>query len=298
MAVSTLRAKSKDIRARDGVSSAQRDGLSPGEAELLALLADKPLLSGEQIVALRTSSAAWTWRLLNHLEKSRLLRYSVPPGEVNVSAGRYYYLTGEGIRLAAKREGTRPGRYVREHWLSPSRLTMLFNSLDHTTASRQFFVDLMVQARKRRNEALEVWHDEAQAARRYRWHGDVRLIRPDGYGEYRKDGLFPFFLEWDSGNSGIKRHRRKLRAYHDYWAATGYQALPAILMVTTPDRVRQLNRAAVDVGRHRRGHLLPLLIAMNTEIKSCGAFGCRWWDVRAQTVITLEQVPDLWIRIS
>ena len=269
--------------------------ISPSELELLRLLAEKPLLSGEQIAAIRTSAAARTWRLLSRLESCGLLICSLAPGQVNIPANRYYHPSEDAVRLLARDEGMAPGRYVKEHWLSASRLTMLFNALDHTKASRQFFVDLAFGARKRHGEGLDVWLDEAAASRRYAWHGEVRLLRPDGCGVYRRNGQgLAFFLEWDSGNSGIERHRRKLRAYHEYRATLGNCAFPAVLAVTVQDRVRQLNRVAVEVSNHRRDLRLPILIAVRTELEARGAFGCRWWDVRSQGSVTLESAREVW----
>lgn len=273
--------------------------LSLSEMEILGLLADKPLLSGRQIAEIRTSSMAWTWRLLSHLDRVGMVIYSVPPGEINTPANRFYHVSGDGIRLLAWREGVPPGRYARERWLSASRLTMLFNSLDHTTACRQFFIDLGAQERKRGDEALEVWLDEAAASRRYSWHGQVRLLRPDGYGLYRNgDRMLSFFLEWDSGNSGIKRHRRKLRTYHEYRATLGNLTFHAIVVVTVQHRVRQLRRAALDVAHRQPDRLLPLFIATRADVEAAGAFGCRWWDVRSEKMVDLESVPELWIDLS
>ena len=286
-------------RARSESSGKRLLHLSRSVEQLLTLLAEKPLLSGVQIAAIRTPSTLWTTRLLGQLERRRLLASSVAPGQVNVPSNRHYYLTDEGIRALAQREGMAPGRFAKKHWLSASRITTLFNALEHTRAGRQFFVDLAIQAQQHTRDGLDIWQDEAAASRRYLWHGDVRLLRPDGYGLYRRNAqALPFFLEWDSGNSGIKRHRRKLGRYHECRATLGDRMFPAILMVTVRDRVRQLNRAACEEGRHRRDRLLPLLIAVNTEIESRGAFGCRWWDVRGQKTVTLESIPDLWIKMS
>lgn len=299
MAIATVAKEPKRAAVSDKASRKRRPRVSPSELEILTLLADKPLLSGKQIALLRTSSTEWTWRILAHLEKCGLLVSSIPPGQVDTLTNRCYHLSDLGIRELARREGTTPGRYARERWLSRSRLTTLFNSLDHTRASRQFFVDLATKARKNDAEDLEVWLDEAAASRRYLWHGEVRLLRPDGYGVYRKDGRrLAFFLEWDSGNSGIKRHRRKLRTYHECYATLENRCSPAILAVTVRDRVRQLNRASVELGRHRFGQLLPLLIAVRTELEAEGALGCRWWDVRTQQAVALESASDLWITIS
>ena len=291
--------KPEKARARSETSRKRHWHLSRGESELLTLLAEKPLLSGAQISAVRMPSTLGKTSLLAQLERRGLLASSVAPGQVDVPRSRHYYLTDEGIRALAQREGVVPGHLAKKHWLSASRITTLFNALEHTRACRQFFVDLAIQAQQHTGDALDVWQDEAAASRRYLWHGDVRLLRPDGYGVYRRNAqALAFFLEWDSGNSGIKRHRRKLRTYHECRATLGDRMFPAILMVTVRDRVRQLNRAAWDEGRRRRDVLLPLLIAVNTEIETCGAFGCRWWDVRAQKTVTLESVPDLWIEIS
>ncbi len=298
MVLATAAKEPKRAAMSDRVSRKRRHRVSPSELEILTLLADKPLLSGKQIALLRTSSTAWTWRLLGHLEKRGLLVSSIPPAQVDTLTNRCYHLSDPGIRELARREGTTPGRYARERWLSRSRLTTLFNSLDHTRASRQFFVDLATRARKYEAEGLEVWLDEAAASRRYLWHGEVRLLRPDGYGVYRQDGRrLAFFLEWDSGNSGIKRHRRKLRTYHECRATLDDQTFPAILIVTVQDRVRQLNRAAIEVSQHRRDHLLPLLIARRTELESAGAFKCPWLDVRRQQIATLESIPDIWVDV-
>ncbi len=268
------------------------------ELALLTLLAEKPLLNGEQLLALGLASGSQMARLLAHLQKRGLLSCSVPSGKPDVPANRYHHLSNEGVRLLARREGITSGRFAREHWLSPPRLTMLFNALEHTRGSHQFFVDLVAEAKKHGGEALSVWLGEAASAQRYLWHGEVRLLRPDGYGEYRQNGqVLSFFLEWDSGNMGPKRHRRKLKAYHECRASTGSEGFPAILAVTVDRRVRQLNRAALQVARGRRDLVLPLLITTQAELVAKGAFGCQWWDARSQQRVTLDAVPGPWINL-
>lgn len=299
--MATALAVLKEVKTRSKGSHTQAKQcprIAPSEVEILDLLAEKPLVSGVQIAEVRMSAAARTWRLLAHLQGRGLLLYSVSPGRIDVPANRHYYLSDSAIRLLAQREGTPPWRFVKKHWLSASRLTTLFNALDHTVGTRQFFVDLTAFSRARSYEALEIWLDEAAAARRYLWHGEVKLLRPDGYGVYRKgDRALAFYLEWDSGNSGITRYRRKLRAYQECFASAGRRTVPALLMVTVRRRMRQVSQAAFDVG-HKFGMALPLLVAVKDELEAAGAFGCRWWDVRGQKAVALESVPDLWIKMS
>jgi len=302
-----VKTRSKGIRA----SAGQRSRISPTEIEILVLLAEKPLLSGKQIADVRMSSATRTWRLLAYLQRRGLVSCSLAPGRIDVPANRHYYLSDVAIRLLARREGTLPGRFAKKHWLSPSRLTTLFNALDHTRGTRQFFVDLIEVSRTRDGEDLEVWHDEAAAARRYLWHGEVKLLRPDGYGVYRqRDRALAFYLEWDSGSSSIARYRRKLRAYRECFASEGNRRRPAILVVTVRSRIRQWSRAAFDIG-HRFGMALPqkdrdgkgfgalpLLVALKDELETAGAFGCGWWDTRYQRTTTLEAATGLWMATS
>ncbi len=289
-------------------SAGQRPRISPSEIEILVLLAEKPLLSGKQIADARMSSDTRTRRLLAHLQGRGLVIYSVAPGRIDVPANRHYYLGDDAIRLLARREGTPPGRFAKKHWLSPSRLTTLFNALDHTAKTRQFFVDLIRVSRRRDGEALDTWLDEAAAARRYLWHGEVKLLRPDGYGIYRqRDRALAFYLEWDSGSSSIARYRRKLRAYRECFASAGNRtppapkpsqpamvSEPAILVVTVRSRIGQWRRAALDVSR-RFGTALPLLLAVKDELEAAGAFGCNWWDTRYQQPTTLESAAGLWV---
>lgn len=280
----------------------------PSEIEILDLLAEKPLLSGKQIADVRSSSAARTRRLLAHVQSRGLVMCSVAPGRADVPANRHYYLSDAAISLLARREGMPPGRFARKHWLSASRLATLFNALDHTRGTRQFFVDLIAVSRRRDGEALEMWLDEAAAARRYLWHGEVKLLRPDGYGVYRqRDRALAFYLEWDSGSSSIARYRRKLRAYQECFASAGNRAFPTILVVTVRSRIRQWHRAAFEVSRrfgmalpgsHQESKCfgaLPLLVAVKDELEAVGAFGCNWWDTRCQQPTTLETATGLWI---
>ncbi|TAK36101.1 MAG: hypothetical protein EPO21_03905 [Chloroflexota bacterium] len=318
MPLTTVTRKPARLTEKEDNSRTKHPDISPREVELLALLADKPLLNGNQIVALRTSSTSLTLRLLLHLESRGLLSCSVPAGRAHIPVNRYYHLSSDGIRVLARREGITPGRFAREHWLSPARLTMLFNSLEHTRGSHQFFVDLALEARKHDDQALLVWQGEVAATRRYLWHGESRLLRPDGYGVYRKHGrVLPFYLEWDSGNMGIKRHRRKLRTYHQCRSGQGARGwelgaggptpnpptprsagFPAILAVTTDERVRQLNRAALQVARSRQDLVLSLFITTRRELEAVGTFGCHWWDVRSQRSVTLDDAPNVWIELN
>ncbi len=76
------------------------------------------------------------------------------------------------------------------------------------------------------------------------------------------------------------------------------KSFPSILMVTTGGRVRQLNRAALQVARNRRDLVLALFIATPRELKAAGIFGCLWWDVRSQRSVTLDDVPNVWIELN
>ncbi len=265
----------------------------PGRlANLLAWLAAKPFLTGQQLVAAcRYIRVGSPMEALAFLQRQAMVSYVVGPGGLDTSLRRYYQITRQGIGALARYQETTARDVLKRYWLGPRRLALLVRALAHTEACHQFFVDLMTGCEKLQGPVvgpgLILWHGEAEAYCRYRM--DVRdwALRPDAFGGYRSgDREVFFFLEWDSGNMAAERHRRKLLAYHHYrvwWDYHWEGTFPALLMVnSTQSRAVAMNHLVLELASAARRPPLPVYLTTHQALAQVGPLGARWWDVTLQ----------------
>ena len=243
--------------------------LAPQDYALLDVVAHHPFLTAEDLALLMGWVSRWTRQRIARLERRGLLRKLTAAEVAEEQAARgLLEATHDGLALVASRRGLPLSSALAIEGLvgggpeRPVRLrAKLVQILDHTLGVNRFFLNVYRTAlyRRRRchDDALVEWRNAAACA--------TRVIRPDGYGAYRRDGrVFGFFLEYDRGTMKRRQYWRKFSAYHTYLERQGferdYQGMPTILVVTTTERAEVcILQALRQVGTTRDARL-PVLV--------------------------------------
>ncbi len=216
--------------------------LSPADYSLLDLLARHPFLTLSDIANVLGWSMRWAREQRNHLVRLSLVRLldGKEVGGVDV-AGELAELTHDGLALVAARQGLPLITAAGVNGLTgggPGRPTgarrKVLQTLPHTLSVNRFFVGAYRTAASRRARS----HDDALVEWRNAVACSQRLIRPDGYGLYRRDGNeFGFFLELDRATMKTRQYCAKFAAYYAYLEHRlfehDYDGMPTVLIVTT-----------------------------------------------------------------
>lgn len=223
--------------------------LSGRDRAILALVAALRLMSARQIQAVYFPSDAHggelaatraRQRVLMRLTRDRLLiRLQRRIGGVRAgSAGFVFALGPVGQRLLAQ-DGRRRRAY---------EPTARF--VDHTLATAQLVVDVMLAARHGSLELLAC-QTEPGSWRRFTGFGGQRVLRPDaflslGAGEY----ALHWFVEIDRGSESVPTVLKKCRVYAEYYQSGQEQAqhggvFPRVCWVVPDERRAERVRRAI-----------------------------------------------------
>ncbi len=128
----------------------------------------------------------------------------------------YHYVMGEigAMVMAAERDED----LDKLRWRADKALA-IGNSqrLNHLVGVNGFFTDLIAGSRQKPGACLVEWWSERRCDE---WYGT--LVRPDGLGVWREDGVvLDFFLEYDRGTETLERVAAKLQGYEKLEAASG-----------------------------------------------------------------------------
>jgi Replication-relaxation len=165
------------------------------------------------------------------------------------SAPYHYVLgpAGAGVLAAEQDTDVRRLGYRRDRALEVAHS----QRLGHLVGVNGFFTALAGNARQRRRGGamLAVWWSERRCHDRW-----GQIVRPDGYGRWRKHGTeVDFFLEYDRGTEPLDRLAAKLAGYQDLAAATEI-ATPVLFWLPATGRestVRQVLASAAGWGAVR-----------------------------------------------
>jgi hypothetical protein len=157
----------------------------------------------------------------------------------------------------------------------------MLRHLEHTLGVNQFFVDLVVGARRVTpsglgDEALVEWRSAAACAR--------GGCRPDGFGCYQRGpDRFGFFLEYDRGTERAREYAAKLDAYYRYRdsgaAAQDYAGFPTVLILATTTRAEDELAHQAYLAADRHGDVaVPLLLTTLERVQQVpyGVLGSVW----------------------
>jgi len=219
--------------------------LTERDRELCRLLAEHRVLTTWQLAELAFPSLDTAEHRLVILHRLGVVdRFR--PLRRRGSAPYHYTLGPAGAAVLAAEQGVA----VRRFGYRRDRLVRLAGSpqLAHLVGVNGFFCALARTARQHHGTSLLAWWPAQRCAQRW-----GALVRPDGYGRWREDGLgeVDFFLEYDRGTEPTPRLAAKLAGYADLAHASGI-ATPLLVWLPTPAREaaarRVLGHPAVKVA--------------------------------------------------
>jgi hypothetical protein len=156
---------------------------STTQKELLEWVGHHPFLSAADLAVLSGLRENGTERLLAGLARLGVVDFAVRPVGGESSPARRYFLTDEGLRLLAARDGVPHRRYGRHGVLAVGdsatdgegqRLAGLLRHFEHTVGVNNFVVALAAEASLRargQNHQLVHWRSAAEAQEWFRWNG-------------------------------------------------------------------------------------------------------------------------------
>jgi hypothetical protein len=215
--------------------------LKPSDYKLLEVVAHHPFLPADRLAVVLRWETRRVRECIAGLRRHGLVR-QLDPGEArDVTAEDLWELTADGLRLVAARIGLPFPVAVRANGLAGGgpeeqigRRRNLIRYLAHTRGADDVFIDLFrltdLFGEQGGDDELIEWQGPAACA-----HG---LMRPDGYGEYRRAGkVYAFYLEYDRGTTSRRDYFEKFTSYYKHVERQrferDYHGFPIILVVTT-----------------------------------------------------------------
>jgi hypothetical protein len=137
----------------------------------------------------------------------------------------------------------------------------LVRYLAHTLGADNVFVELYrlarLFARQGGDDRLLEWLGPAACAR--------RLMRPDGYGTYWRDGTaYELYLEYDRGTTSRRDYYEKFTSYYRYIERRrferDYHGFPMVLVVTTSPAAEKRIAESLRVTSEGYPFVLPALL--------------------------------------
>ncbi|MFN8473900.1 MAG: replication-relaxation family protein [Anaerolineae bacterium] len=243
--------------------------LSPADYRVLDLLGRHPYLTVEDIASVMGWTVRWAQEEHNRLTSLGLVRTLIAQECSGVTmTGELAELTYNGLGLVAARQGLPLVTATRVNGLAgggsdhpTGARRKLLQTLPHTLGVNHFFAGAYRTAASRRERG----HDDALVEWRNAVACSQRLIRPDGYGLYRRDGNeFGFFLELDRGTMKTRQYYAKFAAYYAYLEhrlfERDYDGMPTVLIVTTDAEAEDRMAYALRQMSTARSSFLPALL--------------------------------------
>jgi Replication-relaxation len=265
--------------------------VTPIETDLLNLVAEHPFLPSDRLAVAIHWEPRRVREQIASLRRRGLVRPLDPREAGDVQADALWELTVDGLRLVAARMGLPLPAAVRANGLvggGPEepigRRRNLVRYLAHTLGADNVFVDLYRLADRFASQGGD---DEELA-----WLGPaactLRLMRPDGYGTYYRDGTaYESYLEYDRGTTSRRDYYEKFTSYYRYVEhrrfERDYHGFPMVLVVTTSPAAEK--RIAEALRTTSRGYpfVLPVLLTCEglgvvSEYNPEGLLGPIWRD--------------------
>lgn len=246
-----------------GAISAERQ-LTERDHQLLDLLADHQVLTTEQIARLLFASPDVARKRLVLLTRRGVLarfRACQRPG----SQSWRYTLgpLGAIIHAAAADRPLPTAAKTHEKTLKLARSPRL----QHLLGVNDFFVNLATHARAHDGCALTEWLSERDVT-----DACARIVRPDGYGQWRENGRsIGFFLEYDTGTETLDRLVGKLDGYRDLVEA----GINRPVLFVLPGGKRQANFHDLAANPDIAGRV-PVATTTGDDIATASAAGRIW----------------------
>ena len=265
---------------------------STTQKELLEWVGHHPFLSAADLAVLSGLREAGTERLLAGLARLGLVDFAVRPAGGDSSPASRYFLTDEGLRLIAARDGVPHRRYGRHGVLAIAgngtdgeglRLAGLRRHFEHTIGVNSFVVKLATEAATLRargqNHRLVHWLSAAEAQEWFRWNGRWWHVWPDARFLYRANGVeLDIFLEWDRATMRRRDYLEKFRAYGAFFACRGAGHLSRcrLLVVTTTPAAEHRIAEVIESAPDTAPALLVAYLTTASRLERGGALDGVW----------------------
>jgi hypothetical protein len=265
---------------------------SATQKELLEWVGHHPFLSAADLAVLSGLREAGTERLLAGLVQLGVVDFAVRPVSEESSPTRRYFLTEEGLRLLAARDGVPHRRYGRHGVLAVGdsatdgqgqRLAGLLRHFEHTFGVNSFVVGLAAEAATLRTRGedhrLIHWLSAAEAQEWFRWNGRWWHVWPDARILYRANGFeLDVFLEWDRATMRQRDYLQKFRAYGSFFASrqAGQLARCRLLVVTTTPAAEHRIAEMIEAAPGTAPALLVAYLTTAGRLEHAGALGEVW----------------------
>ncbi len=253
---------------------------------LLEWIGHHPLLSPADLSALLDIPVRLVQRLLGRLSEWRLVDAVLRAAAGNDGPLPRYFLTGEGLRLLAARDGVPWQRYFRHGVLAApaqgkrqrDRLKGFLNQFEHTVGVNSFFVRLAASGCT--SGRLLRWLNAAESAEWCEYGGKRHRLRPDGSGVVAAGGqIRSFFLEWDRGTMRGPQMMEKFQLYAAYFASRRSKGdvPPAVLIVTnSPHRENVIWQDLENAFDEVKAKPSRFFTSIDTLVERLGPFGQAW----------------------
>jgi DNA-binding MarR family transcriptional regulator len=264
---------------------------STTQKELLEWVGHHPFLTAADLAVLLGLQEEGTERLLAGLARLGLVDSAPHPVNGDGSPVGRYFLTGDGLRLLAARDGVPHRRYGRRGALAVGgdakdgegqRLAGLQRHFEHTVGVNSFVVGLATEAaalRARQDHRLVHWLGAAEAQEWFPWEGRWWHVWPDARLLYRADGReFDVFVEWDRATMRRRDYVEKFRAYGAFFASrqAGQLKRCRVLVVTTTPAAERRIAEVIETAPGTAPALLVAYLTTAGRLAHAGALGEEW----------------------
>ncbi len=252
--------------------------------DLLHMLYTHPLLETKDLAILLDLQKDSLTRYLYELR-----RYSCIERH-DTELGTRWCVSARGLRLVAAihhvalRHIAEKCEDDNEHVLVQRGLNSLKAHLKHTAGIYTLFTSLVHSARAQGSEHELLWWELGEhCEHRYRDHGGLRTLQPDGAFAYRVGpAQLQAWVEWEDGTRSKQTLVSRLQGYAQFartreWKAAGFKSLPVLLVILSEKA--QYQHIAPIVAEHVSGTGLLARLATAASITEHGPLATIWSPV-------------------
>jgi hypothetical protein len=265
------------------------------EKRCLDWLAFHPLLTADDLSVLVHCRHSQAQIVLTRLKEAALIEGVVRRAADDACDDTYYFLSSEGLRTLALRDGVPARRYARYSpiaaavtgWQGEGRLQTLLRQFEHTVGVNRFCVGTVSDAPKRGFQVVQ-WLSASDAALRFSFGKLGLWLRPDGILDVHANGVTQrFFLEWDRGTERSRQLREKALAYARYFSTLSRSGLagdrlPRLLVVTTsPSREKVIREILESAFQETSQPLINCSTTLVPLVQRLGGLGKVWRNATA-----------------